>query len=594
MDAEESAPIWDKTETEDLEVDMYTFRDLQKACKKSVGGTEIRLAILGNCATQFFAEAVEGYGKLSDLNLNVFDADYNQIDELLLDPSSEVYKFEPDEILLWLCTEKLYEEFLDQESARRRDFADTYMQKIEHYWDLIGRNSKARIMQMNFPEIDDKALGQYSCKMDSTFIFQIRKLNYLLQEFATKNSRVYPVDALAVQTDLGRDVFFSAPLYYNAKMPVAMNALPDLAKAVADVLLSMAGRIKKCVILDLDNTLWGGVIGDDGIGGIEIGELGKGHVFSNLQRWLKQLKGYGIILAVCSKNEEDIAKEPFEKHEEMVLRLSDISLFVANWNDKASNIKMIQESLNISMDSIVFLDDNPFERDLVREKLPGIEVPRLPEDPALWLAFLQRKNYFDTVSCMGEGSDRTKLYQAEFERRKLEQSFETIDDYLQGLMMEGKAAAFEPVRYPRIAQLTQRSNQFNLRTIRYTEDEIQRIAEDDHYIALYFTLKDRFGDHGLVSVVILEKMSEDEIFIDTWLMSCRVLKRGMEEFVMNCIVDAVKENGFKTLSAEYIPTQKNRMVRDIYQAMGFDRTGETVYELAVSHYEPKKTFIKEE
>ena len=531
---------------------------------------------------------------MSGLNLNVYDADYNQIDELLLDPSSEVYKFEADEILLWLCTEKIYEEFLDQESALRYDFADTYMQKIEHYWELIGRNSKARIMQMNFPEIDDKAVGQYSCKTELAFIFQIRKLNYLLQTFAAKNSRVYPVDALAVQIDLGRDVYFSAPLYYNAKMPVAMNALPDLAKAVADVLLSMTGRIKKCVILDLDNTLWGGVIGDDGIGGIEIGELGKGHVFSNLQRWLKQLKDYGIILTVCSKNEEDTAKEPFEKHEEMVLRLSDISLFVANWNDKASNIKMIQESLNIGMDSIVFLDDNPFERNLVREKLPGIEVPELPEDPALWLAFLQKKNYFDTVSCMGEESDRTQLYQAEFERRKLEQSFETIDDYLQGLMMEGKAASFEPVRYPRIAQLTQRSNQFNLRTIRYTEDEIQRIAENERFITLYFTLKDRFGDHGLVSVVILEKMSKDEIFIDTWLMSCRVLKRGMEEFVMNCIVDTVRRNEFKTLSSEYIPTQKNKMVKDIYQVMGFDRTGEATYELAVNSYEPKKTFIKEE
>ena len=167
---------------------MYTFRELQKASRLDIDGKQIKVAVLGNCATQFFAEAVEGYGKLSDLNLNVFDADYNQIDELLLDPSSEVYKFEPDEILLWLCTEKLYEEFLDQESARRRDFADTYIQKIEHYWDLIGRNSKARIMQMNFPEIDDKALGQYSCKTESAFIFQIRKLNYLLQTFAAKTA----------------------------------------------------------------------------------------------------------------------------------------------------------------------------------------------------------------------------------------------------------------------------------------------------------------------------------------------------------------------------------------------------------------------
>lgn len=573
---------------------MVTFRELQKACKKEIKGNEIRLAILGNCATQFFAEAVKGYGKLSELNLNVYDADYNQIDEQLLDPSSEVYTFKADEILIWLSAEKIYEEYLDEELLSRSSFAERYMQKIEHYWELISKNSSARIIQMNFHEIDDKAMGQYSCKVDSTFIYQIRKLNFMLAEAESKNNRVYPVDVLAVQIDLGRNTFFNAPLYYNAKMPVAMNALPYLAKAVIDVINAMSGRLKKCVVLDLDNTLWGGVIGDDGMGGIEIGELGKGHVFANLQRWLKQLKDYGIILAVCSKNEENIAKEPFENHEEMVLRLSDISLFVANWDDKASNIKMIQESLNIGMDSIIFLDDNPFERNLVKEMHPDIEVPDLPEDPALWLAFLQRMNYFDTISYTGAGSDRTKLYQAEFERKKLEQSYETIDDYLQSLMMEGTAKAFEPIMYPRIAQLTQRTNQFNLRTVRYTEDEIQQIAENDDYITLAYTLKDKFGGHGLVAVVIMRKISNAELFVDTWLMSCRVLKRGMEEFVINRMVRTAREMGFKMISSEYISTPKNCMVKDIYETMGFDRTGENIFRLEVDAFKTMKTHIKEE
>jgi len=573
---------------------MYSFRELQKARKIKINDKEIRISVLGNCATQFFSEAIEGYGKLSGINISVFDADYDQIDAQLLNPSSEVYSFNPDAILLWLSTDRLYEKFLDEELSNRNAFADDYMAKIERYWGLITQNSNARIIQMNFTEIDDKALGQYSCKVDSSFIYQIRKLNYILQEAMEKNNHVYPVDALAVQINLGRDAVFSAPLYYNAKMSVAMGALPYIAAAVIDVIRSMQGKIKKCIILDLDNTLWGGVIGDDGMAGIEIGELGKGHVFCNLQRWLKQLKEYGIILAVCSKNEELIAKEPFEKHEEMILRLDDISIFVANWEDKASNIKMIQESLNIGMDSIVFLDDNPFERNLVREKHPDIEVPELPEDPALWLQFLQGQNYFDTVSYTGEGSDRTKLYQAEYERRRLQQNFESIDDYLQGLMMVGFFNAFEPLKYPRIAQLTQRSNQFNLRTVRYTEDEIQRIAEDDHYITMYFNLKDKFGDHGLVSVVIMKKESEEVLFVDTWLMSCRVLKRGMEEYVINHIVQTAKENGFKKITAEYIPTSKNNMVKEIYSQMGFDKTGDYTYEVCVDEFKPLKTYIKEE
>ena len=573
---------------------MASFREMQKACKLQVEGPEVRVAVLGNCATQFFAQAVEGCGKLNGLNLSVFDADYDQIDAQLIDPASETWAFRPDVILLWLCSEKLYEEFLDTPFGERDGFADRTMDRIRGYWERIAGQSGAKIIQMNFPETGDMPAGQLSAKTSASFVFQIRKLNALLQEAEAGNDRVFPADLAAIQNRMGREAFFDRRMYYSAKMPLSMAALPAAAKAVGDILCSLAGKIRKCVIADLDNTLWGGVIGDDGMAGIEIGELGRGHVFSNLQRWLKQLKDFGIILAVCSKNEENIAKEPFEKHPEMVLRLSDISVFVANWNDKASNIRLIQETLNIGMDSIVFLDDNPFERNLIREKLPEVTVPELPEDPAEWLGFLQAANLFDTVSFTGENSDRTKLYQAEFARRQLEQRFESLDNYLQSLEMEGGGYPFTPERYPRIAQLTQRSNQFNLRTVRYTESDIRRIAEDPRYRTLYFTLRDRFGDHGLVSVVILEERPEGTLFLDTWLMSCRVLKRGMEEFVVNRMVREAAANGYARIEAEYIPTPKNRMVKDLCGEMGFTRTGESTFALDVGSFAPLKTMIKEE
>ena len=573
---------------------MYTFKELKKAAKKEIDAKEIKLAVMGNCATQFFSTSVCGYAKLRGLNLKVLDTDYNQIDAQLLDASSEVYAFEPDNILIWLATDKLYEDFLDMPLGMRSKFADMTMEKLTHYWDLVVKNCGARILQPNFTEIDDKALGQYSAKVDSSFVFQIRKLNYLLEEAMANRKDIYPVDFLSVQIRNGQKSFYDAPLYYNAKMTISLDVLPEVAKAVTDVLSAMEGKIKKCVVMDLDNTLWGGVIGDDGLGGIQIGELGKGHAYWNLQRWLKQLKECGIILAVCSKNNEDTAKEPFEKHEEMVLRLSDISVFVANWNDKASNIRLIRETLNIGMDSMVFIDDNPFERNLVKEMIPEIEVPDLPEDPALYLEYLQEQNYFDTVSFTGESADRTKQYQAEYERRQLQMSFESIDDYLKSLEMVGEAKPFEPVRYARIAQLTQRSNQFNLRTVRYTEDEIERIANDEKYITLYYTLKDKFGDHGLVSVVIMEKVSETEVFVDTWLMSCRVLKRGMEEFIVNGMIRAAKEHGFKTVRAEYLPTPKNSMVKDIYKTMGFTELGDGKYTVDTDAYKEMPNYIKEE
>ena len=572
---------------------MHTFKELRKASKRTAPGAPRRLAILGNVSTQFLAVAIRGYAALENLPLEVYDADYNQVDAQLLDPASEVYSFEPDSILLWLATDKLYEEFLDLPLEARSGFAESAMSKITMYWDLISKNSKANILQMNFTEIDDKALGNYSCKVNSAFIYQIRKLNFMLAEAMEQRKNVYPIDLLSVQIQLGTSAFYDAPLYYNAKMTVSTDALPYVAKAVIDVQKALAGRIKKCVVLDLDNTLWGGVIGDDGMDNIEIGELGRGHVFTDFQRWLKQLKECGIILCVCSKNNEDTAKKPFEEHDEMILRLSDIALFVANWEDKASNIRLIQKTLNIGMDSMVFIDDNPFERNLVRQMIPEIEVPELPEDPALYLGYLQEQNYFETASFTGVGSDRTKLYQAEFERTKLMMSFESIDGYLESLEMIGEAKPFEESKYSRIAQLTQRSNQFNLRTVRYTDADIQNIASDPNYVTLYYTLRDKFGDHGLVGVIIMKKKNEEELFIDTWLMSCRVLKRGMEEYIVNCFMREAKNRGYQRVYGEYIPTPKNAMVKDIYKTMGFEEISENNYVMDVSKYEEKKIFIKE-
>lgn len=573
---------------------MYTFKELRKAAKQSPAEPSVRVAILGNCATQFLALALRGHAALEKFPIEVFDADYNQIDAQLLDPDSETYRFRPDNILIWLAADKLYEEFLDLPMEARNSFADSCMERIERYWAYIGQNCNARILQFNFTELDDKALGNYSCKVPTAFVYQIRKLNFLLAEAMAKHGNVYPIDLLAIQIQLGQNDFYDAPLYYTAKMTVSTAALPYLAKAVTDVLQALSGRIRKCVVLDLDNTLWGGVIGDDGIDHIEIGELGRGHAFSNFQRWLKQLKECGIILAVCSKNNEEIAKEPFEKHEEMVLRLSDIAVFVANWEDKATNIRLIRDTLNIGMDSIVFIDDNPFERNLVRELLPEVAVPELPEDPARYLDYLQSCNYFETAAFTGAGSDRTQLYQAEFERAKLQRSYTSIDEYLKSLEMVGAAKPFEKSKFARIAQLTQRSNQFNLRTIRYTEDDIQRIAADSDYFTLFYTLRDRFGDHGLVGVVILKKTDTSTLFIDTWLMSCRVLKRGMEEYIVNRLMQTARENGFSKVYGEYIATPKNAMVKDIYPTMGFEEIEPGRYCMDVTRYQEKKVYITEE
>jgi FkbH-like protein len=355
--------------------------------------------------------------------------------------------------------------------------------------------------------------------------------------------------------------------------------------------VAFQGLFKKCVILDLDNTVWGGIIGDDGIENIQIGQLGIGKAFTEFQRWLKKLRQRGIILAVCSKNTESVAKEPFEKHPEMVLRLSDIAVFMANWDNKADNIRKIQKILNIGFDSMVFLDDNPFERNVVQRNLPQITVPELPEDPALYLDYLYSLNLFETVSHSGEDVKRTEQYQKEAERTVFKESFTNEDDFLKNLDMVSETKPFASFTIPRVAQLSQRSNQFNLRTVRYTEEDMKRIAQSEKYLTLSFTLEDKFGDNGLICAIILEKTDSRTLFIDTWFMSCRVLKRGMESYVLNSIIDIAQKHGYDDIIGEYIPSPKNEIVRNHYKNLGFTAISENRWKLDITTYEQKKNFI---
>lgn len=574
---------------------QITFQQLKKLSKTDASALpQYSLAVLGDCATQHLATALRGYGVSVGIRLNVFDADYDQIDAQVMAPDSELYRFAPQGVLLQMCTEKLQEAFYDRPPEARASFAEDTYARIRQIWSRIGSRIPATVLQCNFPLIDDGVFGQFGNKTEQSFLFQQRKLNYLLMQGCQEAKNTFLIDLDALQTALGRSTFADPKLYYVAKMPISLAALPAAAKLVVDVVRSLQGAVKKCLVLDLDNTLWGGVIGDDGLSGIQIGELGTGHAFSDFQKWLKELKDRGILLTVCSKNNEDTAKEPFEKHPEMVLRLEDFSMFVANWEDKARNIRTIQQALNIGMDSMVFLDDNPFERELVRTMIPEITVPELPEDPALYLQYLRGLDLFETASYSREDAGRTEQYREKAQRAAFEAAFQSYDDYLEALQMRASAAAFDPFHYPRIAQLTQRSNQFNLRTVRYTEAEIEALAQDDSRIGLYFTLKDKFGDHGLISVVVLEKQPEDTLFISEWLMSCRVLKRGMEEFIVDKILSVAAQQGFRRVVGEYIPTPKNAMVKDLYEQLGFARLENGRFQAEVSGFPYHKTFIAEE
>ncbi len=570
---------------------MKVFSQLKKNLKNDFSNLKaVKVAILGDSATQFLNQAIRGLGYDRGFDLQVWEADFNQIELQVTDPNSELYAFEPDIIIIFQSSHKLLGKYNKLKVENHSQLAANEIHFLNHLVDTVSSHSKAKIIYYNYTEIDDTVFGNYSGKIEMSFLYQLRKLNVELMHFASVTSNFYLCDLSTIQNQIGKSNFFQTSVYINTEMVLSIDALPYVASRTLDVIGALQGKFKKCVILDLDNTTWGGIIGDDGIENIQIGSLGIGKAFSEFQYWIKKLKNRGIIVAVCSKNTESIAKEPFEKHPDMVLRLEDISVFIANWENKADNIRQIQSILNIGFDSMVFLDDNPFERNIVRENIPEITVPELPEDPSEYLEYLYTLNLFETISYSNEDTERTKLYQIEAQRATVQQKFTNEEDFLKSLDMISVVEHFNKFNKPRVAQLSQRSNQFNLRTVRYTDDDIDALMTDVDTHTFSFTLEDKYGDNGLICVIILKTESAETLFIDTWFMSCRVLKRGMEHFVLNTMVDFAKENGFAILKGEYIPTAKNEMVKSHYEHLGFQEV-DGFWELNVDNYNKKTTYI---
>ncbi|MDY6987486.1 MAG: HAD-IIIC family phosphatase [Thermodesulfobacteriota bacterium] len=567
------------------------FSELKKNLKKDFAHLPVKkIAVLGNTSTQMLAQAIRGYGYHVGLNLETFEADYDQIELSVFQKSSRLHEYQPEIVLIFQATQKLAKHFYPLSAQQKAMFAESQIEKARAIYDALTSLHSCKVIYSNFPEIDDKVFGNYGPKITFSLISQVRRLNMELTSLSQQCRDLFVNDLSSLYSHYGHIFAHDPKIYVSADMVFSLDFLPVIAKNTVDIILSLSGKSRKCLILDLDNTLWGGTIGDDGLDKIQIGDLGIGKAFSELQLWIKQLQQRGVIIVICSKNEEGTAKEPFVKHPDMILRLDDIALFMANWNNKVDNIKEIQKILNIGFDSMVFLDDNPFERNMVRTHLPEICVPELPEDPAEYLCHLRILNLFDTVSYSETDRSRTTQYQAEEKRSRARKAFIDEDEFLSSIDMTSRIRPFEHFLVPRVAQLTQRTNQFNLRTVRYTEDEVLKMVDSDRYATICFTLEDSFGDNGLVSAVILEKQP-DSLFIDTWVMSCRVFGRGLEDLILNEIVALARKSGCRQLTGEYIPTKKNRLVKDLYLRMGFaERAGRWI--LHTEEYEDRRHFIK--
>lgn len=549
---------------------MKYARKLKKQkTEETVEPEKTKIAILGSYSIQFFRIILQYMLHKEGIETDVYEGDYNGIDMALLDPESEFYKFQADVVIILPYHEDvktLPNPFEQTESIDKK--IDSVISHYADSWKRINDRMNCHILQANFVIPNLTSLGILESNYEFSYTHFLKKINLLLEEKRSSNVTIIDMDQMASR--VGKNNWFDHSAYFMNKAGFSMDHMPYAVKAFVDAIKALGGKIRKCLVLDLDNTLWGGVVAECNYDGIILDpNQAEGEAYRAFQQYILNLRKRGVILAVCSKNDEPVAKEPFEKNENMILHLSDISCFTANWNDKVSNIKLIARELNIGTDSMVFVDDNPAEREIVRQFMPEVLVVDLPEDVAYYRTALEEASAFDWIQITKDDISRTEYYVEGKKREDFLMSFSDYDDYLQALEMEGNVYDLDESNIPRFVQLINKSNQFNLRTRRYNEAEIRSMISDDQYALLFVKIKDRFSDYGLISCVILKKVGMD-CYIDTWLMSCRVLKRKIENMVCERIREVANEWQCTSIIGEYIPTAKNGMVSKLYEELGFE------------------------
>lgn len=531
-----------------------------------------KIAVIGSASMQYFVKLLRYYLSGQGLNCELYEGEYNGINMEVFDADSKLYHFNPNYVILLPYYEdiKNMPELLSDMEGLNKCIHDTvnYYKKV---WQALSKIKNLKIIQSNIVIPPIKSLGNLEYQIEAAGCNFLRTINEELVK--NKPAHVTLADADALSCNIGKYNWFDYPAYFLNKAGVRLEFMPEFVQLFVRQIMALQGNTKKCLVLDLDNTLWGGVVGDDGWDGIQLDpNQAIGEAYRFFQQYVLSLKERGVIIAVCSKNDPDIAKEPFDKNEHMLIHLDDISCFIANWEDKAGNLRRIAQELNIGMDSLVFFDDNPAEREIVKQFASEVHVVDVPKDPAQYVLQMEIESPFEWLQITKEDLERTNSYRDNEKRQKLQNSFVDYDEYLRALEMKGCSALLKEADRGRFTQLINKSNQFNLRTIRYSESDVQQMMLDGNTRCLYTKLSDKFSNYGLISCVILKKQ-EQVCFIDTWVMSCRVLKRGVEHMMFNTIIQSAADMGCSTIAAEYIKTKKNGLVQNFYESFGFTKIG---------------------
>lgn len=555
-----------------------------------------KIAILGGSTTNEVADQLGLFLLNYGIEAEFYQSEYGQYWQDAMFGTPELDKFKPDVIYIhtnWRNVEHF--PTTADTPAQVEELLDAEYTRFETMWQALADKFSCPVIQNNFDRPNYRLMGNrdvWDVRGRTNFL---SRLNQKFYAYAAAHEDFYINDLDYLASDYGLTAWGDAFFWHMYKYAMCLDAIPSLANSLANIIKSLYGRNKKALVLDLDNTLWGGVVGDDGVDGIAVGpEVPEGQVYAEFQSYCKALKSIGVVLAVDSKNDEENALAGLN-HPDGVLRPEDFVAIKANWDPKDQNLRAIADELNLGVDSFVFADDNPAERAIVEAQVPGVATPVL-DGAENYIKTLDHGGYFEVTTLSGEDLKKTELYHANAERRRAQAAFADYGAYLDSLEMTATIRGFEPLYIQRIAQLTNKSNQFNLTTLRCSEDDIRGMADDPAWLCLYGKLVDKFGDNGVVTVVAGQTEGET-LHLRLWLMSCRVLKRGMEDAMMDAVVADAAARGLKTIRGYYYPTAKNGMVKDFYAGMGFtqveaDAEGNTTWELAVDGYTPRHPHMK--
>ncbi len=574
-----------------MEKSLSEYISLSKNIDDLKFDKKLKVAILSSFTLNGLSEILHVKSSELGIRYQSYLGGYNQYNQELLDSQSEYYKFSPDVTFLILDIRNfLGENFhfpYNISDNERKLLVSEKINQIENIIKYFEKNLNSKLIITNFNIPSYSPNGITETKSDFGFHEMIEELNRSLRNISKTHSSVYIYDFNHFVSKYGEKNIFDYRQFHVGDIQIALNFIPYFAYDLMSYIKPITGTNKKCIVLDLDNTLWGGIVGEDGFDGIELGHSSNGKAFVDFQKELLSLWNHGIILAINSKNNFEDAMKVINEHPNMILREKNFASIQINWNDKAQNLKQIAEEINIGLNSIAFFDDDKINRERIKQEFPEVLTIEVPDDPSQFSLILKNLNDFNVLQRTDEDIKRGQMYSQQRERKELEKSISNLDDFLEQLDIKVKMKNSSEFLIPRISQLTLKTNQFNLTTKRYQEEEIRNFTNDDKFIVGCAQVSDKFGDNGITGVYIINKQ-EKVWFIDTFLLSCRIMGRGVENGIISQILIDAKNNGVEEIRANFIPTQKNKPAENFLPDFGFKKQGDVwIYKLNNEIKSPK-------